>query len=352
MLHPPVAAAVPVGAPEAAFSVLRRAPIMVLLLDARLVVKQANEAAQAFFNFTDDRLPESLIVLTRELRLEAAIHEARRGQSEVRLVHRPSTLRVSVADSPDGDRLAFLTDISELSRLETVRQEFVANLSHELRTPLTSLRLAAETLSGSLPEADRITFAERVVQEADHLAAIIDNLRQLAEIESGKPVVRQSRVRLEELLTEIVARTHLEDRVTIKADRRLVIRADREKLAQAAANLLDNAAKFSPAGSAIDLEAKLTDGELLISVRDLGPGISPEHWNRVFERFYKVDPSRSRDIPGSGLGLAITKHLVLLMGGRAWTEAGEGGGQVFLMAIPATLAIPAAKPVRKAKPVT
>ena len=129
----------------------------------------------------------------------------------------------------------------------------------------------------------------------------------------------------------------------------LHVRADRTRLAQALGNLLDNAAKYSPPGSPVEVEAGLDAGELRLTVRDHGPGISPEHWPRVFERFYKVDPARSREehdarggaraTTGSGLGLAITKHLVRAQGGRVWTEAAREGGQVFGVAIPLPIVI-------------
>jgi signal transduction histidine kinase len=128
------------------------------------------------------------------------------------------------------------------------------------------------------------------------------------------------------------------------------VTADRTRLAQALDNLLDNAAKYSPPGSPVEVDAQLEAGELRLTVRDHGPGISPEHWPRVFERFYKVDPARSRDgddargdgtraTSGSGLGLAITKHLVRAQGGRVWTEAARDGGQVFGIAIPMPIVI-------------
>ncbi len=129
----------------------------------------------------------------------------------------------------------------------------------------------------------------------------------------------------------------------------LHVTADRTRLAQALGNLLDNAAKYSPPGSPVEVEAGLDAGELRLTVRDHGPGISPEHWPRVFERFYKVDPARSREendardgaraTTGSGLGLAITKHLVRAQGGRVWTEAAREGGQVFGVAIPLPIVI-------------
>ncbi|TMC13258.1 MAG: PAS domain-containing sensor histidine kinase, partial [Chloroflexi bacterium] len=120
------------------------------------------------------------------MRVEAAIRSGGEIHSEIRLVHRRARVLVTVVPGYGrGEIVAFVDDLTELRRLQTVRQEFVANLSHELRTPITSLRLAAESLVGELPEADRRRFAKRALKEADHLAAIVDNLRQLAEIEGG-----------------------------------------------------------------------------------------------------------------------------------------------------------------------
>ena len=309
---------------------------MALVLDPRMLVLVANRAARDFFELTLEQLPESLIILTRELRLEAAIRTGGDLHAEVGLIHRPAALHITVVPGLNpGEVVAFLSDLSELRRLQTVRQEFVANLSHELRTPITSLRLAAESLGGELTEAARTRFAGRALKEADHLAAIVDNLRQLAEIEAGKQTLRRFRFDLAELVVEVGRRISVEREVRVLVEPGLVLHADREKLAQALANLLDNAAKFTPPDAAVEVRGELREGEYMISVRDHGPGISPEHWDRIFERFYKVDPARSREIPGSGLGLAITKHLVLLMGGRVWTEAAAGGGQVFGLAVPA-----------------
>lgn len=308
---------------------------MALVLGRRLLVLKANRAARDFFEISPEQLPDSLIILTRELRLEDAIRAGAAFQQVVSLAHRPAVLQVTVVPGEEAaERVAYLADLSELHRLRTVRQEFVANLSHELRTPTTSLRLAAESLSGALPPAARTKFAARALKEADHLAAIVDNLRQLAEIESGRTNLRRSRIEVSELAHEVARRIHLERPLAVDVEAGLVLQADRAKLAQALGNLLDNAAKFSPADSEIEVQARTGDGEIVLTVRDHGPGIAPEHWDRVFERFYKIDPARSRDIPGSGLGLAITKHLALLMGGRVWTEAAPGGGQLFGLGLP------------------
>ncbi len=329
-------AQVPEGAP-ADRDPLEDVPLAALAVSPSMQVLRANAQARALFKAEGAPLPASLVELTRESRLEEAIRAELTG-TDVRLVHHGRVVRIEILAGPDssaGERTVFIHDLTELRRLQTVRQEFVANLSHELKTPLTSLRLAAESLEGDPPPEARKRFAERVVREADHLVAIVDNLRQLVEIEGGRINVRPARFDLRELIEEVSQRIQLDRPLNVEAPAGLSVIADRAKLAQALGNLLDNAAKFSPPGSAVDVSAESLGGEILIRVRDRGHGISPEHWERVFERFYKVDPARSREMAGSGLGLAITKHLVMAHGGRVWTEAHREGGQVFGLAIPA-----------------
>jgi signal transduction histidine kinase len=313
---------------------LEAAPVMAMLVDGDNRVVAANRAARGYFTIDGSRLPMHVAEVTREARLDELLRLGR-PEGEARLTHTQRVVTSKLVPGPrSGLTLVFLTDVTELRRLQTVRQEFVANLSHELKTPLTALRLAAESLAGHPPEDARHRFAERIVFEADRLAANVDNLRQLAEIEAGQAVVERAPVEVEGVVQEVTQRAGSRS-VTMAIAEGLVVQADRAKLAQALGNLLDNAAKFSPPGTPIEVEAAPVGGEIRITVRDHGNGISPEHWDRVFERFYKVDPARSRDVPGTGLGLAIVKHLVLLQGGRVWTEAAPGGGQLFGLALPA-----------------
>jgi signal transduction histidine kinase len=313
---------------------------MALLLDSERHVLAANRAAREFFAIDPARLPASLLEITREGRLLEALR-AGSPEGELRLSHHKRIAQARLVPGPlPGDTLVFLVDVTELRRLETVRREFVANLSHELKTPLTSLRLAAESLLGDPPAPTRERFAQRVVKEADHLAGIIANLRQLVEIEGGVMAVQLTRFQLAELISETAERVGLDRPLRVRAPDGLEVTSDRTKLAQALGNLLDNAVRFSPPGSLIEIEAVEAGPELQITVRDHGPGISPEHWGRVFERFYKVDPARSRATTGSGLGLAITKHLLMALGGRVWTEAAPGGGQIFGIALPSGLTTP------------
>ena len=340
-------------APSGPFEdLLEEAPAVALLLDRDRRVLAANQAARRFFRLEAHQLPLGLLDATREGRLLEALR-AGTPESELRLTHCQLTVQVRLVPGPKpGDTLMFLTDVTELRRLETVRQEFVANLSHELKTPLTSLRLAVESLLGepTPPAAARRRFAARALKETDHLASVVANLRELAQIEAGRAVLSLSRFDVRELVEEAVQRLRLDRPLKLAIPDGLHVTADRTRLAQALDNLLDNAAKFSPPGSPVEVEAAVEDDEFRLTVRDHGPGISPEHWPRVFERFYKVDQARSRDegdagrgagraTTGSGLGLAITKHLVRTQGGRVWTEAAREGGQVFGLAIPAQVPI-------------
>jgi len=293
---------------------IEEAPVMALLLDRENRLLAANEAAREFFQIDAGRLPQGLLQATREGRL-AEVLRAGRPESEVRLTHHRRIVATRLVPGPrPGETLLFASDVTELRRLERVRQEFVANLSHELKTPLTSLRLAAESLADDPPQVARRRFADRILKDDGELTI--------------------GRFALAELLQEVIQRSRPEQPIDLTIPGALHIEADRSKLAQALANLLDNAAKFSPPGAGIDIQARSAQGEVRITVRDHGPGISPEHWERVFERFYKVDQARSRASGGSGLGLAIAKHLLLVQGGRIWTEAEPDGGQRFTIALP------------------
>ena len=325
----------PVVPPVNSFAeALEDAPVMALLIAAERGVIDANQAARSFFEIDASRLPASLVEVTLESRLVDLLTAAE-SHSETYLVHHRRHVICTLVPGPRlGQTVMFLTDVTELRHLATVRQEFVGNLVHELKTPLTSLRLAAESLTGDPAPNDRKRFAERVVKEADLLTKIIDNLRQLGEIEARSMAVEATEFDLAELVRESVARLGIDRPVNSDIPAALTITTDRPKLVQALGNLLDNAAKFSPPRTPIDVHAEIARDEVRISVRDHGPGISPEHWSRIFERFYKVDRARPREAGGFGLGLAITKHLVHILGGRIWTEAARDGGQVFTIALP------------------
>ena len=349
----------PAPSPPGPFQdLLEEAPIIALLLDRDSRVIAANQTGRQFFRLETVQFPLGLVEATREARLLEALRSGA-PHGELRLSHRQRAVEFKLVPGPQpGDTLMFITDVTELRRLETVRQEFVANLSHELRTPLTSLRLAVESLQGEPPPPDaaRRRFTARAMIETDNLASIVANLKELAQIEAGHVELSLSCFPVRQLVAEAASRAAVDRPLELRIPDDLQVTADRSKLSQVLHNLLDNASKFSSPGSPVEVAASVDEGEFRLTVRDHGPGISPEHWARVFERFYKVDPARSRAVDqdelaraegarattGSGLGLAITKHLVLAHGGRVWTEAARDGGQVFGLAIP--MPVPDAEP--------
>jgi len=346
----------PLPAPPGPFEdLLEEAPVVALLLDPDFHVLAANRAGREVFGLEKDQLPLGLLEATREGRLLEALRSGS-ARGELRLSHRRRIVQFRLLPGPrPGDTLMFLDDMTELRRLETVRQEFVANLSHELRNPLTSLRLAVESMQGDpAPPVHALRqFAARALIETDHLADIVANLRELVQIEAGQMALSLTSFDVRQLVTEAAARVLVDRPLELRIPEDLQVTADRSKLAQVLHNLLDNASKFSPPGLPIEVAAAMGGGEFRLTVRDHGPGISPEHWTRVFERFYKVDPARpradtqseaaragrARATSGSGLGLAITKHLVLAQGGQVWTEAARDGGQVFGLAIPMPISV-------------
>jgi len=232
--------------------------------------------------------------------------------------------------------LVVLHDITRLRHLEQVRRDFVANVSHELRTPLASIKGYAETLrDGALEDkANRLEFVKTIEEQAVHLAKLVDDLLDLSSIESGQRPPRLARIELRSLAVDVARRF-----APIAAERGVALSvrsagpasatADAEQVRQVLANLVDNAIKYTEKGGKIDVSLEPRDGETVVSVSDTGVGIPESDLSRVFERFYRVDKSRSREAGGTGLGLAIVKHLVEAQGGRVWVESRQPGGSTF-----------------------
>lgn len=245
------------------------------------------------------------------------------------------------AEKPSG-AVVVLHDVSELRRLERVRQDFVANVSHEFKTPLTAIQGFAETLlAGALedPQNNR-RFLEIMRSHAARLARLTDDLLKLARIEAGKLEVAFQPVSVAELLESCSATT------VLKASRKQIsftvkvppglpsVLGDPGLLHDLLQNLLDNAIQYTPEGGQIDVSATAEAGEAVITVTDTGIGIPLADQERIFERFYRVDAARSREAGGTGLGLSIAKHIVEAHGGRLWVESAVGRGSKFFVAIP------------------
>src|SRR2546422_381800 len=246
-------------------------------------------------------------------------------------------------EAPSGPgALAILHDITDLERLERVRKDFVANVSHELRTPLTAIRGYAETLlEGALEDKhNNRRFVEIIKAHAIRLSNIASDLLVLSELESGRPPAEPERVSVRAAVLSALRTVESEARVrevTLVAGRLddAEVKGDKVRLEQALVNLLDNAVKFNRPGGKVSVEtSRTTDGQARIAIVDTGIGIPSGDLSRIFERFYRVDKARSREVGGTGLGLSIVKHVVDRMGGKIDVESALGRGSTFTMRLP------------------
>jgi two-component system sensor histidine kinase SenX3 len=278
--------------------------------------------------------------------LAATALDADGGEREVQL-YGPPRRKLFVSASPiltasgrEG-AVVMIDDITEQERLDAIRRDFVANISHELRTPIGAMSLLAETLVGETDPEIVESLSGRLSLEANRLGRTIEDLLQLSRIEHGSdddfvPVVIQS----------VIATAH--DRVRAAADQRnveigvaspardLVVRGDERQLSSAVFNLLDNAVKYiGEDGGNVSVRTREVDGQVEIVVQDSGIGVPRKDLDRIFERFYRVDPSRGRDSGGTGLGLSIVRHVIANHGGRIEVESTEGEGTTFTMFLPA-----------------
>jgi two-component system sensor histidine kinase SenX3 len=236
--------------------------------------------------------------------------------------------------------VAFVRDISELRRVESVRRDFVANVSHELKTPIGALSLLAETMAVGDDSPVNSQLADRLQREANRLGRIVDDLLDLSLIEAQERPTREP-VPLHVVLHEAAERVRgAADAVGIPLSvapvaTDLVLAGDRSQLVSAVTNLLDNAVKYSEPGEPVEVDATVGDGSICISVRDHGIGIPSRDLERIFERFYRVDRARARDTGGTGLGLAIVRHVATNHRGEVRVVSQEGQGSVFTLRLPA-----------------
>lgn len=241
-----------------------------------------------------------------------------------------------VTDEEIGVVLVF-EDITELRRLERVRQDFVANVSHELKTPLTSIRGYVETLmDGALHDEDNnLRFLEKIDQNVKRLGALVVDLLSLARIEEREVSMPRTRVDVRTVLNGVLRRAEEELRakeIQVELDLPAgpcAVLANEEGMIQVMENLIGNAIKYTREAGRIWIDFATNNDRALISVRDNGVGIPPEDLERIFERFYRVDKARSRDVGGTGLGLSIVKHLVHSMGGDVKVSSVFGAGSSF-----------------------
>lgn len=233
--------------------------------------------------------------------------------------------------------LLFLQDITEEKRVETIKKDFVANVSHELRTPLASIKGYSETLlDGGIEEKETLKeFLKIIDRHATRMSRLIDDLLILSRLESHQMTIVFAPVDLKELIlsTKMSFEKQAKDKgisLSVELPEMLPkILGDRDRLEQVLMNLLDNAIKYTPSDGSVSISTGATDGEVRVSVKDTGIGIPREDITRIFERFYRVDKARSRELGGTGLGLAIVKHIIQGHNGRLNVESTPGKGSTF-----------------------
>lgn len=246
----------------------------------------------------------------------------------------------ALAGKPGGLLVVFF-DVTDVRRLEAIRRDFVANVSHELRTPVTAIRSAAETVRGaaSRDPVAAVRFIDIIERNAERLQQLVEDLLDLSRIESKEFRLSLETVDLAVFVPYVLSlfrergeKKGIRLSAFIPSDVPPVM-ADRRALEQVVTNLVDNAVKYCPEGSGVVVRAELLGDEVRLAVDDTGPGIDEKHLPRLFERFYRVDLGRSREVGGTGLGLSIVKHLVEALGSKVSVESTVGKGSSFSFAL-------------------
>jgi PAS domain S-box-containing protein len=320
----------------------------VFLIDADAVIRFWNPAAEAITGLpaedvvgrpAEDAIPGWSGIAER---IEAG---GRPVSVPLDLGGREAWLSIGAVNFDEGTVFAF-RDLTEERGIEQLKADFVSTVSHELRTPLAAIYGASRTLLRGdieLRDEQRKTLLEVIGNESDRLARTVNDILWASRLDSGTVRVHVEHCDARELVREVVdaARAHLPERITVAVwdtEPLPPVCGDPDKVRQVLANLIDNAAKYSPDGGVIEIRVRRDGNAVRFSVGDEGLGIPAGEQKRIFEKFYRVDPNLSRGIGGTGLGLYICRELVRRMGGRLWVESREGVGSTFAFELPASSA--------------
>ncbi|WP_075858249.1 two-component system histidine kinase PnpS [Carboxydothermus pertinax] len=329
------------------------AGVMVLDREGRVIL--VNKGLEKLFgklNFTGE--PKPLLEVIRNYELEKFLAESLANLKEMSreiefLLPNSKTILIHATPLKDEQDqkvglVVVFDDITEERKLEKMRSEFIANVSHELRTPLTSIKGFLETLLDGALEDKTIAkhFLQIMNSETERLTRLIDDLLSLSKIEAKKVDFAPKPLNINDLVQKmkLLFKSRLEEKglsfVSTVPDDLPPVLADGDMISQVLINLLDNAIKYTPTGGKIELLAKVKEPFVEIAVKDTGIGIPEESQKRIFERFYRVDKARSRELGGTGLGLAIVKHIIDLHNGKVWVESKVGEGSTFGFSLPIT----------------
>ena len=313
----------------------------VIAVDGEHRIELLNDAARKMLGVTSSPVGEPLIDFVRVPELFDLIDSDVAATAEVSLPNTPRAL-IRTARKWGGDgRVLLLEDVTAMRRLETVRRDFVANVSHELRTPVAVIRANAETLMAGAKNDPVIAgkLIDGLHRNAERLARILADLLDLSRLDAGQYRLEMTTVAIVPIIDQALSVVESEVakrkvKVNVAIPDAVAVRADPKALDHVLVNLIDNGVKYGRPEGNVWVEAYPDDDDIRIEVRDDGPGIADKHRARVFERFYRADPSRSREAGGTGLGLSIVKHLVESMGGEVGVEPNAPQGSIFWLRLP------------------
>jgi signal transduction histidine kinase len=327
-------------------TVLELLPTAAVLLDADDVVRLANSAAMQMGIVAGASLTvPSLAALVHTARRTGTAQAKELTLGEGGFPRRLLSVGARAERLEGGEVALVVDDLTETKRVEAVRRDFVANVGHEIKTPVGALQLLAEAALDARDDPDAVQrFVGRMQHEAQRLARLVQELIDLSRLQGGEPLPDGNEVSVDAVIEEAIDRARLvaeakNIQIIRSGENGHIVLGDERQLVTAVANLLDNAVAYSPERTRVIVAIHARDGVVEIAVTDQGIGIAPEDQERIFERFYRVDPARSRATGGTGLGLAIVKHTVGNHGGevRLWSQPGSGSTfTVRLVAVVAT----------------
>ncbi len=324
--------------------------VMVVDTEGRILLM--NQALRDFLRITTDPLGKKPLEVIRNIEVQEMVDNTLNykqglvsGEISVLLPEEKALLVHAMPIKKDTDiqgAVLVFHDVTNLRRLEKIRQDFVANVSHELRTPVSSIKGYAETLlEGALKDKKNVNdFLKTILSDSNRLASLIDDLLDLSKIESGKLRMENKPHKLLPIVEKVVAtlKRQIEDKsIALKIDipkNMPDILADETRIKQALLNLIDNAVKYNHQGGKITISAKENNNFIQVDIVDTGIGIPEKDLPRLFERFYRVDKARSRELGGTGLGLSIVKHIIQAHNGEVFVQSVEGQGSTFSFTIP------------------
>jgi two-component system sensor histidine kinase SenX3 len=331
---PESTAEIPPGA-EAVLSVLSSSAVIVDPADR---VVQASAPAVAMGLVQNEHLPDPVIDLVHQVRRDGEVREA---QLAITTGRRNVHVHARVAPLTSRLVVVLVDDRTEAHRVEAVRRDFVANVSHELKTPVGALNLLAEAVAEAKDDPEAVVrFAERMQGESERLTRLVQQIIDLSRLQNDTASEDAAVIKVSELIAEAAEHSATEAElrsidIALTLDGEPLVRGDRAQLHSAVSNLVENAVRYSQPDGKVSVSAAADDEEVRISVADRGIGIPDDELDRIFERFYRVDPARARDTGGTGLGLSIVKHVAASHGGsvEAWSE--PGAGSTFTLVLPA-----------------